>query len=156
MWTSSTVLRLFTDARGFAAVFGSQWIQGHFPDQWLQVNIAIKELLLIVLATNIWGRKMANFRILCFTDNQSIVHVVNSQTSKEPLIMSLIRQLVMSTMKWKIDFKAKHIPGKSNLVADLLSRFQIQAAFQAVPWLKSTAEEVPQELLPWSTEQHHC
>jgi hypothetical protein len=45
-WASSNVLRLFTDASGagFAAIFGSRWIQGSFPEEWSNVNIAITKL----------------------------------------------------------------------------------------------------------------
>ena len=43
-WTSSLTLKLFSDASGFAfaAVFGSEWLQGSFPSHWKDVNIAIK------------------------------------------------------------------------------------------------------------------
>lgn len=42
--------------------------------------------------------------------------------------MRLIRRLVLATLSYNIHFRAKHIPGKHNVTADRISRFQFQAA----------------------------
>lgn len=54
----------------------------------------------------------------------TLVHNINKQTSKEKSIMRLIRRLVLATLSYNIHFRAKHIPGKHNVTADRLSRFQ--------------------------------
>lgn len=150
-WVSSNTLKLFTDAsgNGFAAVFGENWIQGRFPEEWIKVNIAIKELLPIVLAVKLWGHKMKNARIFFMSDNQSVVCVINNKTSKEPMMMDLMRKLVIETMTHNIEFQAKHIPGKYNVIADLLSRFQEERVFQLAPWIKTTKTDFPTSWLPW-------
>ena len=150
-WTSSNSIRLFSDASGagFAAICGSNWLQGQFPSSWTHVNIAIKELLPIVLSIRMWGDKLSNSRILFMTDNESVVHIVNSQTSKDSTLMQLVRQLVISTMSHNIHFRAKHLPGKHNVIADLLSRFQETKAFTLAPWLKKVPETIPEEWFPW-------
>ena len=91
------MINLYSDASGFgfAAIFGSRWLQGRFPVTWVNVNIAIKELLPIVLAIRCWGAKMQNSRILFFSDNQSVVQIINTQTSREPMLMQLVRELVI-------------------------------------------------------------
>ena len=153
-WTSSSSLKLFSDASGnaFAAFFCSQWFQGSFPSEWKNVNIAIKELLPIVLAVRYWFKELANQRILFFCDNEAIVAVINKQSSKEPTIMSLIRTLVMSALTNNIHFVAKHIPGKRNIIADLLSRSQVHKALQVAPWLNKTPVAIPAPWLPWYQE----
>ena len=150
-WVSSNSLKLFTDASGtgFAAVFGNRWIQGRFPDSWLTANIAIKELLPIVLAVKLWGSEMRNSRILFMSDNQSVVFVINTKTSKESNMMELLRDLVLTTMTNNIDFQAKHIPGKHNVIPDLLSRFQEGKVFNMAPWLQREKTEIPVAWLPW-------
>ena len=150
-WSSSSSLKLYSDASGkaYAAVLGSHWLQGKFPDEWLQTNIAIKELLPIVLSVKMWGLTLANKRILFFTDNEAIVSVINKQSSKEPTIMSLIRSLVVSTLTFNIQFRAKHIPGRHNTIADLLSRCQVEKARSIAPWLDPEPVHLPQEWLPW-------
>ena len=157
-WSSSNSIRLFTDSSGFgfSAIFGTSWIQGSFPKEWRQVNIAVKELLPIVLAVCLWGEKMSHTRILFMTDNQSIVYVINSQTSKDPMLMDLVRKLVVTSMKYNIDFCAKHIPGEKNVTADLLSRFQMERAFKVSPHLKRTPQKIPDDWLPWSGKHQTC
>ena len=83
------------------------------------------------------------------TDNMSVMHIINTQTCKDPVLMNLVRELVIATMSYNIHFYAKHIPGKSNTVADLLSRFQEEKAFATAPWLKPTSEVIPDRWLPW-------
>ena len=150
-WVSSNTLKLFTDASGsgFAAVFGGRWIQGHFPEEWSSVNIAVKELLPIVLSVQLWGHQIQNTKILFMSDNQSVVFMINKKTSKDPMLMDLLRKLVVATMMNNIEFQAKHIPGKHNVIADLLSRFQDQRVFKMAPWLQQSKTDFPKEWLPW-------
>ena len=150
-WTSANSLKLYTDAsgRGYAAVFGSTWIQGKFPASWGDVNIAIKELLPIVLAVRLWSDQLSNKRLLLFVDNMSIVHCINKLSSKEPTIMKLLRQLVVTAMSNNIHIAAKHIIGRHNVIADLLSRFQTSKARILAPWLAASQEVIPPQWLPW-------
>ena len=41
-------------------------------------------------------------------------------------MMKPVRRLVVATMKYNIVVRCKHVPGKTNCVADNLSRFQFQ------------------------------
>ena len=148
---TSDVLKLFSDASGtaFAAVLGKAWIQGKFPSDWKETNIAIKELLPIILAIKLWGSSISNKRIMFFTDNQAIVAVINNQTSKEPSLMSLVRSLVISSLTHNILFIAKHIPGRHNVIADNLSRYQVHKELGVAPWLDPQPTPFPPEWLPW-------
>ena len=148
-WVSSDAVRLFSDASalGFAAIYGTHWFQGRFPPSWSHTNIAVKELLPIVLAVQLWGPLMANSRMLCMCDNMSIVAVINSRTSKDRSIMDLLRKLAIATMSHNVHFAAKHIPGKFNSAADALSRFQDGVARRS--WLSTTADHILPEMLPW-------
>ena len=112
-WLSSDCIRLYSDASGlgFAAIYGKRWVQGEFSPAWKDVNIAVKELLPIVLAVELWGPLVANSRILFMCDNMSIVAVINSHTSRDHQIMKLLRHLVVATMTYNIHFASKHIPG---------------------------------------------
>lgn len=149
-WVSSDHLKLYTDASGsigYAAVFGSWW----FADKWVKDlqhhQIALKELFPITLALEIWGQHMKNSKILFLTDNQAIVEVLNKKSCKDVLLMRLVRRLVIASLKFNILFRAKHIFGKSNILADQLSRFQFQKARVTAPWLSKQQTEVPVSLL---------
>lgn len=61
--------------------------------------------------------------------------------------MKLVRRLVLVTLSQNILFKAKHIPGKSNTLADHLSRFKFQEAFRIAPHLNPSQTVVPKDLL---------
>lgn len=149
-WSNSETINLFTDAAstlGFAAVFGKEWLAEMWPDHLKDFHINILELFPVVLAIEIWGNKMANHKIMFYSDNMATVNVINNMTSKDPVMMSLVRRLVLSCMQKNILFRSRHVPGKSNLVADHLSRFQLQEAFQCQPNLVQTKTSVPVDLL---------
>lgn len=152
-WCSSLELRLESDASGlgFAAILGSHWLQGRWPPSWHDHHITIKELLPIVLAIRVWGQLLQNHRILFLCDNMAVVYIINSQTSRDSNIMCLVRTLVVASMKFNIVFRAKHVPGTLNVIADSLSRFQNSLAFAQAPQLHPEPTSVPESLLPWAT-----
>lgn len=65
----------------------------------------------------------------------AVVEIINKQSSKDKIIMRLVRRLVIAALTHNILFKAKHIAGKSNCIADHLSRFKFQEARAIAPWL---------------------
>jgi hypothetical protein len=128
-WANSQQLHLFTDAAGgigFGAIFGTEYCHGLWPDEWRYRNIAILEFYPIVLSLCLWGHKIANHSFLFFTDNEALVYVINKQSCKDKILMQFVRKLVLVCLQHNIVFKAKHIPGTNNRLADLLSRFQVQ------------------------------
>lgn len=150
-WISSDVLKLFSDSAGvhggFAAVFGNKWFAGEWPSMMKDLHITVKELFPIVLAIDIWGPLLSNHKILFLTDNAAVAAIINKTSSKDKIIMTLVRRLVLSALKYNIHFRSKHIPGKTNIVCDRLSRFSFQEAFQIAPWLSPTPVTVPSHLL---------
>ena len=125
-WLSSSKLNLFTDAsgaHGFSAVFGSHWCYGKWPNDWAYRNIAILEFYPIVLSLYLWGHAMSNRHVLFFTDNNALVHVINKQSCGDKDLMFFVRKLVLACLRYNIVFRAKHIAGLNNILADALSRF---------------------------------
>ena len=68
---------------------------------------------------------MSNQCIALFTDNVAMVDIINKQTSKHPMIMILVCDLVLASLRHNILFRAYHVPGVDNTRADLISRLQI-------------------------------
>lgn len=150
-WLSSSKLHLYTDASGamgFGAVFGSHWCYGEWPINLKYRNIAILEFYPIVLSLYLWGGAMSNQCILFLTDNESLVHVINKQTCKDKALMFFVRKLVSICLYHNIVFKAKHIPGTHNSLADALSRLQVQTFRQLAPAMDPLPTEIPQHLQP--------
>ena len=154
-WVTSSALELFTDAagsKGYGAVFGKKWFYGSWPESWKSLNITFLEFFPIVLAIHMWGGDMAN-KCVCFvTDNAALVEIINRQTSKHKLVMALVRDLVITSLKHNILFRACHIAGVYNSRADLLSRFQVPQFKQIHPEADEMPTRVPDNLLPksWS------
>ena len=100
-WLPNHTLHLFTDAAGslgYGAVFGQQWFYGSWPESWANENITLKELYPIVAAVYTWGNTWQNKKIMIHTDNEALVSIINSKTSREAKIMVLIRKLVIKSM----------------------------------------------------------
>ena len=72
-----------------------------------------------------------------FTDNEALVHVITNQTSREAHIMALLRPLVLACLRFNINFVARHIPGRFDVLADHLSRSQVEAFRELAPWVNS-------------------
>lgn len=145
IWNSSDIFNLYTDSAkscGYAAVFGDHWCAGPWPDN-LNHHITLLELYPIVLALKLWGYKLQDKCVEFYTDNLAVVYIINNQTSKDNTIMTLVRLLVLRCLKYNILFCAKHIPGKFNVTADLLSRFQVQAARRHKPTLEQQPLQLP-------------
>ena len=90
------------------------------------MNIAIVEFYPIVLSLYLWGREMSNRCILFFTDNEALVHVINKQSCKDKGLLFFVRKLVLLCLQNNILFKAIHVRGVHNILADSLSRLQVE------------------------------
>ena len=56
-------------------------------------------------------------------DNEAVVHILNSRTSKDPNIKHLLHSLLKVAACLSFTFAAVHVPGKTNGIADALSCF---------------------------------
>ena len=89
---------------------------------------------------------MSNHKIVLHSDNEATVYVINKLTSKDQVMMNWLRRLVFLGMKHNIMFRARHVPGLRNSLADSLSRFKFQEAFKIAPHLKPMPIQVPVHL----------
>jgi hypothetical protein len=154
-WQVSPPLKLYTDAagsKGYGALFGRRWFYGEWPANWKSLNIAFLELFPITISLRVWGCQMSNQCVSLFTDNAALVDIINRQTSKHPMIMILVRDLVLTSLRHNILFRAYHVPGVDNTRADLISRLQIVEFRKAFPDADPEPTHVPETLLPqkWS------
>ena len=152
-WENSTTLSLYTDASGtlgFGGIHKNQWFQGTWlPNQTLDTkNISIdwQELYAIVVASYIWGNLWAQKRILFYCDNLGVVSIINSKRSKCSRIMDLVRALTLQTLKHNFFFKAVHVPGHHNDIADSISRFQQTRFRRLAPHADQHPQPLPEEI----------
>jgi hypothetical protein len=150
IWLTDEVLQLHTDAStsiGYGAYYGTHWISGEWDDTVLnQYHITLLEFYPIFVSIYLWGNYLSNKCILLNCDNMAMVYILNKNTSKDKNIMTLLRKFVIICMKYNIFIRAKHIPGKLNVIADFLSRSQVSEAKQINHFLEAQKTQVPESL----------
>lgn len=113
-------------AIGYGAFWGNEWLNGYWFPQQRDFCIAYKESFPVALAGEVWGPQWSRRHVQFLSDNEAVVAILNSRTSKVPGIMHLVWYLLMSAAKYNLFFTAYHIPGVHNVVSDGLSRFHWQ------------------------------
>jgi len=126
---------------------GGEWFQLEWPDAWREVNITVKELLPVVLAMAIWGRKWKGKTVKCRCDNAAVVAIVNSGSSKDEKAMHLMRSAFFFLAQYDIRVWAEHIPGVENRSADALSRNDSDSFLLQNPDAQPRPEVLPPALV---------
>ena len=83
-----------TDASGgggCGAFFQGSWLQWQWPAEWAPIPIMAKELVPIILSCAVWGRQLTTILFQC--DNTGVVAAVQKGSSKDDLVMHLLRCL---------------------------------------------------------------
>ena len=116
-------LQLLTDSSashqlGFGCYFQGKWIQGKWPKQFISSkptpSIALLKLILIAVAITLWADNLQDKHVILFSDNQTVVTMVNKSTSPCPYCMPLIRLIVMHCLYHNIELKCHYLPGFQN------------------------------------------
>ena len=129
----ASILQPHTDAcvEGYAAVCGTQWFHGCWtPEQedaardatMSRDSMPWKELFAIVAAAATWGSLWERRKIVFHTDCMPVVQALAKGASRTRRIMQLIRALHYYAARHHFIYRAEHIPGVDNDVADELSR----------------------------------
>ena len=122
-------------------------MQCKWDAHWLEVNIAAKELLSIVLACAEWGRQWCHHRVLIRCDNiMAVVAVWAAQSSIDQLIMHILCCLHFVCAYFEIDLLIEHIRGCENVVADAVSRNILQVIHGEKSGLDRVSVVIPQAL----------
>ena len=121
------------------------WFQLEWPESWRTINIAAKELTPIVIAAALWGHYWKRSCVFFRGDNLAVVHILNSRTSKDNLLMHLLRCLLFYAALFGFQFIAKHVPGVLNVAADAISRNNTSLFLSLVPQIPMVA--IPQPVL---------
>ena len=80
---------------GFGAYFNTEWFSGAWAPSQADLSIAYKELFPVVVASHVWGSQWFRRHVLFRSDNEAVVHILLSRTSKVPCIMRLLRLLLL-------------------------------------------------------------
>ena len=117
-------VRLFTDActKGWGAHLGDRTLQGRWSPQEQDLHINVLEMRAVTRALQGFQLPQGSF-ILISTDNTTVVSYVNNQGgTRSWTLWEETRQLFEVVVGNNWTLRAVHIPGKLNVVADMLSR----------------------------------
>jgi hypothetical protein len=107
---------------------------GHFGSKWFYVNwacdlpevkdmhINVLELETVLIAAELWGKNWKDCHILVRSDNVATVSAVNKGSSRNPEMLSIMQQIFWLSVKHEFRLSASIIPGKINVLSDLISR----------------------------------
>ena len=159
-WNGISILRdtnifsphneIWSDASGSwgaGAFWGSEWFQLRWAPPLLELQIAIKELIPILLACAVWGSHWHGTTVRANCDNEAVVTVINSGYSKEPFLSHLLRCIFFFSAKYDFLLTAAHIPGRLNTLADAISRDNAASFLSLYPQANRQATPIPPEFI---------
>ena len=88
-------------------------------------DICQLEMVNIVVALKIWANHWKNKRIHVFCDNIAVVQVLNTGKARDSILATCARNVWLIAAIFNIELKFSHISGKTNVIADLLSRWSM-------------------------------
>lgn len=135
---------------GCGAFFEGEDLFFAWPEEWVG-SINALEVYPILLAARTWGPQWKGRIILVLSDNTTAVTAINKGTSNSKLIMEWLRELFWISAKGGFEVRAVYLPGKHNVLADLLSRDKREEYEEARGlWLRAKqGEEELWEVVPW-------
>ena len=145
-WSRSPDLALFTDVSGtlgYGAYYSGHWIAEPWPAILHDRSIQWKELYPIALACLLWGHLWSGKKILFHCDNQPVVDIWASGTSRYPNIMHLVRSIFFCGATHNFTVLVSHIVGTNNSIADSLSHLQMEHFRQLAPAAASAPTPIP-------------
>ena len=112
---------------GLGASYESMVYALPIPKGYMNYNIAHLEILNIVVTRKVWAQYWANKRIKVHCDNMAVVEVLRNGRARDNTLALLARNIWLICAMFNIHITVLHIPGRSNVLADLLSRWQFSS-----------------------------
>ena len=115
--------------KGYGGHFKSHWFMGKWDNDFLRdkdPSIEFLELYALTISVLLWTSEIKNKRIVILCDNQSVVYMVNNQSSKCPNCMTLVRIITLQSLIHNVRIYARHLRTHENGRADALSRDDLE------------------------------
>ena len=118
-------LQIFTDAsnEGWGAHLGGSTARGVWSEPESRLHINFLELKAVLLALKSFEQQCTGQIVLIATDNTTVVSYINKEGAmRSGSLCALLWRLLSWCHPRKIVLRARHIPGRLNVIADKLSR----------------------------------
>lgn len=100
----------------------SHWVNVHIEHANSANNINVLELVPVWLCVKRNKHRWRDLHVLCFTDNQSVLQMINKGHSSNSECMTMLRDMFWDCASYNMHVTARYIPSKENHLADVLSR----------------------------------
>ena len=106
-------------------VWGNQVYTVKIPD-FVKCDASIThfEMINILVALQVWKQAWTHKYIEFYVDNQAVVSICNTGYTRDSILATYMRNIWLLTSVYDIRIAVKHIAGKKNNIADLLSRWE--------------------------------
>ena len=108
---------------GYGGTLGEEYFRGKFPEEMNSWNIAVLELLAVMVALKTWGGKLTGLYFWIHVDNEAVATILNTGSSRDNQLQDILREIALIAARNSFVIKAKHISGLSNRIPDWLSRW---------------------------------
>ena len=135
--------------RGFGGHHDNEWFWGTWSTTYIDEkdpSIEYLELYVVLVGVMLWLHKYKNMRVVLYCNNESVVYMVNKQTSKCKKCMVLIRLLALQCMVHNTRVYARYVKTKLNGRADALSRGRLDTFFTLSKKAHQTTNKYPERI----------
>ena len=122
---SSHVVHLDASLTGMGATFANMVYALPIPSEFHHLHITQLEMLNVIVALKVWASAWSDRTIDIKCDNLAVVEVLTSGKTKDTFLATCARNIWLLCAIFNINIRVHHIPGKSNNIADLLSRWNV-------------------------------
>ena len=133
------------------------WFAENRPTNTTDTDIAIKQMIPLVIAAESWGKTFECRRILFRSDSMAVGDTLKYGLCCDRHLAFCFCELAICAILNNFTFTAMHVPGKFNKASDGLSHLNLQHFKSLVPDTNSDSLLVPTSLLhkllfpPWTT-----
>ena len=105
--------------------------QGEWSKSERRLHINVLETMTILKALNLLGRE--DSRLVVWTDSKVAISVVNKLGSHSPDLQQVASSILQDSIRLNVQLMPRHIEGRLNVAADVLSRNQVLEAEWEIP-----------------------
>ena len=102
----------------------------------------------IIVALKVWCKQWNHRVIHFYCDNFAVVHVVHSGSTQDSFLALCLRNIWLICAQYDIKVVIRHVRGKQNMTADLLSRMYSDSNIDEV-LLQKLKEECVWHRIPY-------
>jgi hypothetical protein len=97
-----------------------------------KIPIHIKEFLVVIVSTKLWGCHWSGKVVQIFCDNDAVCDVINGERPTDPKMLSLLREFKFLVCKFRFHPILRKISTSDNAIADHISRRHDDKAAQEI------------------------